>query len=209
MSEETNDLDLGMQKAISTLTSGDTVDDGSTSSKIADAITSSSGVGDLSRKLGVSRDVAQQILLNVHGTAASANGVLSNAGEMNSLKDNVVGVASNALTSIAEVAGAGLDIVGAHSLGQGIMRGATNAQNYVNENWLDTNQQRIQKARAVSNINYNINSQRKYDEDVKNGSSELMANFRKIARDYGHELSTATFSEMNNMAASAVGQLVP
>lgn len=209
MSEETNDLELGMQKAISNLTNGDTVDDKSISSKVADAITSSSGVGDLSRKLGVSRDVAQQILLNVHGTAASANGVLSDAGQMNSLKDNVVGAVSNGLTSIAGVAGAGLDIMGAHSLGQGIMRGATNAQNYVNENWLDANQQRIQKARAVSNINYNINSQRKYNEDIKNGSSELMASFRKIARDYGHELSTATLSEMNNMAASAVGQLVP
>lgn len=209
MSEETNDLELGMQKAISNLASGDTVDDGSTSSKVADAISSSSGVGDLSRKLGVSRDVAQQILLNVHGTAASVNGVLSNAGEMNSNKDNIVGVVSNALTSTAGVIGAGLDIVGAHSIGQGIMRGATNAQNYVNENWLDAKQQRIQKARAVSNINYNINSQRKYDEDVKNGSSELMANFRKIARDYGHELSTATLSEMNNMAASAIGQLIP
>lgn len=201
-----NELAEGLMKASSEGAGGEVSRDGSNSDVVANVLTLANGDTEMiSRRLGVSPEVAQQLANTAYNNSVNAIDALDRSTNAKSLAAEFGGgIPAGLLDAASAVATAnGLDGISKY-----ISRGANNVRNFVNS-IKGEDYEAYQRAKQLRELNYNHNSAVKEQEDIKNGMSSGLASITRYGRDMIHSFNVASGADMAEGIASGTGYLFP
>lgn len=201
-----NELAEGLIKASSEGAGGEVSKDGSNSDVVANVLSLANGDTEMiSRRLGVSPEVAQQLANTTYNNSVNAIDDLDRDTNLGSLAAEVgAGIGAGTL----DVGSAISSIAGLDGLAKSFSRGANGIRNFANS-LKGEDFARYQRAKQLRELNYNHNSAVKEQEDIKNGMSSGLASLSRYGRDAIHSLNTSSDADIAEGIASGVGYLVP
>ena len=201
-----NELTEGLIKASSEGAGGEVSKDSSNSDVVANVLSLANGDTEMiSRRLGVSPEVAQQLADTTYNNSVNAIDDLKRNTNAKSLAAELgAGVGAGILDMGSMVSTA----VGLNGVSKYFSRGANDIRNFANS-LKGEDFERFQRAKQLREINYNHNSAVKEQEDIKNGMSSGLAAITRYGRDMIHSFNVASSAELAEGTASGIGYLVP
>lgn len=201
-----NELAEGLMKASSEGAGGEVSRDGSNSDVVANVLSLANGDTEMiSRRLGVSPEVAQQLANSAYDNSVNAINDLDRDTNAKSLAAELgAGVGAGILDMGSLVSTA----VGLNGVSKYFSRGANGIRNFANS-LKGEDFERFQRAKQLRELNYNHNSAVKEQEDIKNGMSSGLASITRYGRDMIHSFNVASSAELAEGTASGIGYLAP
>lgn len=201
-----NELAEGLMKASSEGAGGKVSKDGSNSDVVANVLTLANGDTEMiSRRLGVSPEVAQQLANTTYNNSVNAINDLDRSTNAKSLAAEVGGGFG---AGILDVGSAVSTVAGLDGLAKHFSRGANNVRNFVNS-IKGEDYEAYQRAKQLRELNYNHNSAVKEQEDIKNGMSSGLASITRYGRDMIHSFNSSSSADIAEGIASGIGYLAP
>lgn len=201
-----NELAEGLMKASSEGAGGEVSRDGSNSDVVANVLSLANGDTEMiSRRLGVSPEVAQQLADTTYNNSVNAIDDLKRSTNAKSLAAEFGGGLGAGLLDVSSAVStaSGLDGLSKH-----FSRGANNVRNFVNS-IKGEDYEAYQRAKQLRELNYNHNSAVKEQEDIKNGMSSGLASLSRYGRDMIHSFNASSNADIAEGIASGVGYLAP
>lgn len=201
-----NELAEGLMKASSEGAGGEVSRDGSNSDVVANVLSLANGDTEMiSRRLGVSPEVAQQLANTTYNNSVNAINDLDRSTNAKSLAAEFGGgITAGTLDIGSAIATAnGLDGISKY-----LSRGANNVRNFANS-IKGEDYEAYQRAKQLRELNYNHNSAVKEQEDIKNGMSSGLASLSRFGRDMIHSFNASSSADIAEGIASGTGYLVP
>lgn len=201
-----NELTEGLIKASSEGAGGEVSRDGSNSDVVANVLSLANGDTEMiSRRLGVSPEVAQQLADTVYNNSVNAIDNLNRSTNAKSLAAEFGGGVS---AGLLDVCSAVSTISGFDGLSKKFSRGANNVRNFVNS-IKGEDYEAYQRAKQLRELNYNHNSAVKEQEDIRNGMSSGLASLSRYGRDMIHSFNASSSADIAEGIASGIGYLAP
>ena len=201
-----NELAEGLMKASSEGAGGEVSRDGSNSDVVANVLSLANGDTEMiSRRLGVSPEVAQQLANTTYNNSVNAIHDLDRSTNAKSLAAEFGG---GIPAGILDVGSAVATAYGLDGVSKYISRGANNVRNFVNS-IKGEDYEAYQRAKQLRELNYNHNSAVKEQEDIKNGMSSGLASMTRYGRDMIHSFNESSSADMAEGIASGMGYLAP
>ena len=201
-----NELAEGLIKASSEGAGGEVSRDGSNSDVVANVISLANGDTEMiSRRLGVSPEVAQQLANTAYNNSVNAIDDLDRSTNAKSLAAEFGGGLG---AGILDVGSAVSTLSGFDGLAKHFSRGANNVRNFANS-IKGEDYEAYQRAKQLRELNYNHNSAVKEQEDIKNGMSSGLASLSRYGRDMIHSFNTSSSADIAEGIASGMGYLAP
>lgn len=201
-----NDLAEGLVKATSEQTGGEVSKDNSSSDVVANVLSLANGDTEMiSRRLGVSPEVAQQLADSVYTNSTNASNDLSRDTNAKSLAAEFGGGLG---AGILDLGSAVSTLSGFDGLAKRFSRGANNVRNFANS-IKGEDYEVYQRAKQLRELNYNHNSAIKEQEDIRNGMSSGLASLSRYGRDMIHSFNSSSSADIAEGIASGVGYLAP
>lgn len=201
-----NELAEGLIKASSEGAGGEVSRDGSNSDVVANVISLANGDTEMiSRRLGVSPEVAQQLANTAYNNSVNAIDALDRSTNAKSLAAEFGGGLG---AGILDVGSAVSTLSGFDGLAKHFSRGANNVRNFANS-IKGEDYEAYQRAKQLRELNYNHNSAVKEQEDIRNGMSSGLASLSRYGRDMIHSFNASSNADIAEGIASGVGYLAP
>ena len=201
-----NELAEGLMKASSEGAGGEVSRDGSNSDVVANVLSLANGDTEMiSRRLGVSPEVAQQLANTTYNNSVNAIDDLDRSTNAKSLAAEFGGgIGAGTL----DVGSAVSTLSGFDGLAKRFSRGANNVRNFVNS-IKGEDYEAYQRAKQLRELNYNHNSAIKEQEDIRNGMSSGLASLSRYGRDMIHSFNASSNADIAEGIASGMGYLAP
>lgn len=201
-----NELAEGLMKASSEGAGGEVSKDGSNSDVVANVLSLANGDTEMiSRRLGVSPEVAQQLADTAYNNSVNA---IDNLDRNTNAKSLAAEFGGGIPAGLLDVSSAVATMHGLDGLAKHISRGANNVRNFVNS-IKGEDYEAYQRAKQLRELNYNHNSAVKEQEDIKNGMSSGLASISRYGRDMIHSFNASSSADIAEGIASGIGYLVP
>ena len=201
-----NELAEGLIKASSEGAGGEVSRDGSNSDVVANVLSLANGDTEMiSRRLGVSPEVAQQLADTAYNNSVNAIDDLDRSTNAKSLAAEFGG---GIAAGILDTGSAVSTLAGLDGLAKHFSRGANNVRNFANS-IKGEDYEAYQRAKQLRELNYNHNSVVKEQEDIKNGMSSGLASLSRYGRDMIHSFNVASSADIAEGIASGIGYLAP
>lgn len=201
-----NELAEGLIKASSEGAGGEVSRDGSNSDVAANVLSLANGDTEMiSRRLGVSPEVAQQLANTVYNNSVNAIDDLDRSTNAKSLAAEFGGGLG---AGILDLGSAVSTLSGFNGLAKKFSRGANNVRNFANS-LKGEDYELYQRAKQLRELNYNHNSAIKEQEDIRNGMSSGLASLSRYGRDMIHSFNVSSNADIAEGIASGVGYLAP
>lgn len=201
-----NDLAEGLIKATSEQTGGEVSKDNSSSDVVANVLSLANGDTEMiSRRLGVSPEVAQQLADSVYINSTNASDNLSRDTNAKSLAAEFGGGLGAGILDLGSTVST---LSGFDGLAKRFSRGANNVRNFANS-LKGEDYELYQRAKQLRELNYNHNSAIKEQEDIRNGMSSGLASLSRYGRDMIHSFNSSSSADIAEGVASGVGYLAP
>ena len=201
-----NELTEGLIKASSEGAGGKVSRDGSNSDVAANVLSLANGDTEMiSRRLGVSPEVAQQLANTVYNNSVNAIDDLDRSTNAKSLAAEIGGGLG---AGILDLGSSVSTLSGFDGLAKRFSRGANNVRNFVNS-IKGEDYEAYQRAKQLRELNYNHNSAIKEQEDIRNGMSSGLASLSRYGRDMIHSFNVSSSADIAEGIASGIGYLAP
>lgn len=201
-----NELTEGLIKASSEGAGGEVSRDGSNSDVVANVLSLANGDTEMiSRRLGVSPEVAQQLANTAYNNSVNAIDDLDRSTNAKSLAAEFGGELG---AGILDLGSAVSTLSGFDGLAKRFSRGANNVRNFANS-IKGEDYEAYQRAKQLRELNYNHNSAVKEQEDIRNGMSSGLASLSRYGRDMIHSFNASSSADIAEGIASGVGYLAP
>ena len=201
-----NDLAEGLIKASSEGAGGEVSRDGSNSDVVANVLSLANGDTEMiSRRLGVSPEVAQQLADTVYSNSVNAIDDLDRNTNAKSLAAELGGGLGAGILDLGSTVST---ISGFDGLAKRFSRGANSVRNFANS-LKGEDYELYQRAKQLRELNYNHNSAFKEQEDIRNGMSSGLASLSRYGRDMIHSFNSSSSADIAEGVASGIGYLVP
>lgn len=201
-----NELAEGLIKASSEGTGGEVSRDGSNSDVVANVLSLANGDTEMiSRRLGVSPEVAQQLADTAYNNSVNAIDDLDRGTNAKSLAAEFGGGLG---AGILDLGSAVSTLSGFDGLAKHFSRGANNVRNFANS-IKGEDYEAYQRAKQLRELNYNHNSAIKEQEDIRNGMSSGLASLSRYGRDMIHSFNASSNADIAEGIASGIGYLAP
>lgn len=201
-----NDLAEGLVKATSEQTGGEVSRDNSASDTVANVLSLANGDTEMiSRKLGVSPELAQRLADSVYNNSTNAVSNLNRDTNATSLGAEF---GSGLGAGIMDLGSAVSTLSGFDGLAKQFSRGANGIRNFANS-LKGEDYELYQRAKQLRELNYNHNSAVKEQEDIRNGMSSGLASLSRYGRDMIHSFNSSSDADIAEGIASGVGYLAP
>ena len=201
-----NDLAEGLIKATSEQTGGEVSQGNSSSDVVANVLSLANGDTEMiSRKLGVSPELAQHLADSVYSNSTNAS---ENLGRETNAKSLAAEFGGGLGAGILDLGSAVSTLSGFDGLAKRFSRNANNVRNLANSVKGD-DYEAYQRAKQLRELNYNQNSAIKEQEDVRNGMSSGLASLSRYGRDMIHSFNASSSADVAEGIASGVGYLAP
>lgn len=201
-----NELAEGLIKTSSEGAGGEVSKDGSNSDVVANVLSLANGDTEMiSRRLGVSPEVAQQLADTAYNNSINAIDALDRSTNAKSLAAEFGGGLG---AGILDVGSAVSTLSGFDGLAKHFSRGANNVRNFANS-IKGEDYEAYQRAKQLRELNYNHNSAVKEQEDIRNGMSSGLASLSRYGRDMIHSFNTSSNADIAEGIASGMGYLAP
>lgn len=201
-----NELAEGLMKASSEGAGGKVSRDGSNSDVVANVLSLANGDTEMiSRRLGVSPEVAQQLADTTYNNSVNA---IDNLDRSTNAKSLAAEFGGGIPAGLLDVGSAIATMHGFDGLAKHISRGANGIRNFVSS-IKGEDYEAYQRAKQLRELNYNHNSAVKEQEDIKNGMSSGLASITRYGRDMIHSFNSSSSADIAEGIASGVGYLVP
>lgn len=201
-----NELTEGLIKASSEGAGGEVSRDGSNSDVVANVLSLANGDTEMiSRRLGVSPEVAQQLANTAYNNSVNA---IDNLDRNTNAKSLAAEFGGGLGAGILDLGSAVSTLSGFDGLAKHFSRGANNVRNFANS-IKGEDYEAYQRAKQLRELNYNHNSAVKEQEDIRNGMSSGLASLSRYGRDMIHSFNAASNADIAEGIASGVGYLAP
>lgn len=201
-----NELAEGLIKASSEGAGGEVSRDGSNSDVVANVLSLANGDTEMiSRRLGVSPEVAQQLTDTAYNNSVNA---IDNLDRSTNAKSLAAEFGGGLGAGILDVGSAVSTLSGFDGLAKHFSRGANNVRNFANS-IKGEDYEAYQRAKQLRELNYNHNSAVKEQEDIRNGMSSGLASLSRYGRDMIHSFNTSSNADIAEGIASGMGYLAP
>ena len=201
-----NELAEGLMKASSEGAGGKVSRDGSNSDVVANVLSLANGDTEMiSRRLGVSPEVAQQLANTTYNNSVNA---IDNLNRSTNAKSLTAEFGGGIPAGILDVGSAVSTAAGLDGVSKYLSRGANNVRNFVNS-IKGEDYEAYQRAKQLRELNYNHNSAVKEQEDIRNGMSSGLASITRYGRDMIHSFNASSSADTAEGIASGIGYLVP
>ena len=201
-----NDLAEGLIKATSEQTGGEVSQGNSSSDVVANVLSLANGDTEMiSRKLGVSPELAQHLADSMYTNSTNASENLDRDTNAKSLAAEFGGGLG---AGILDLGSAVSTLSGFDGLAKRFSRDANNVRNLANS-FKGEDYEAYQRAKQLRELNYNQNSAIKEQKDINNGMSSGLASLSRYGRDMIHSFNASSSADMAEGIASGVGYLAP
>lgn len=201
-----NELAEGLMKASSEGAGGKVSKDGSNSDVVANVLSLANGDTEMiSRRLGVSPEVAQQLANTTYDNSVNA---IEDLDRNTNAKSLAAEFGSGLGAGILDVGSAVSTAAGLNGLAKAFSRGANGIRNFATS-IKGEDYEAYQRAKQLREMNYNHNSAIKEQEDVKNGMSSGLASITRYGRDMIHSFNSSSTADIAEGIASGIGYLAP
>lgn len=201
-----NELTEGLIKASSEGAGGKVSKDGSNSDVVANVLSLANGDTEMiSRRLGVSPEVAQQLADTVYNNSVNAIDNLDRDINAKSLAAEGLGGLG---AGILDLGSAVSTVSGFDGLAKRFSRGANSVRNFTNS-LKGEDYELYQRAKQLRELNYNHNSAIKEQEDIRKGMSSGLASLSRYGRDMIHSFNVSSSADIAEGIASGIGYLAP
>ena len=201
-----NELAEGLIKASSEGAGGEVSRDGSNSDVVANVLSLANGDTEMiSRRLGISPEVAQQLVDTAYNNSVNAIDDLDRNTNAKSLAAEIGGGIG---AGILDLGSAVSTLSGFDSLAKRFSRGANGIRNSVNS-LKGEDYELYQRAKQLRELNYNHNSAIKEQEDIRNGMPSGLASLSRYGRDMIHSFNSSSSADIAEGIASGIGYLAP
>lgn len=201
-----NELAEGLIKASSEGAGGEVSRDGSNSDVVANVLSLANGDTEMiSRRLGVSPEVAQQLADTAYNNSVNA---IDNLDRDTNAKSLAAEFGGGLGAGILDLGSAVSTLSGFDGLAKRFSRGANNVRNFANS-LKGEDYEAYQRAKQLRELNYNRNSAIKEQEDIKNGMSSGLASLSRYGRDMIHSFNASSSADVAEGIASGIGYLAP
>lgn len=201
-----NELTEGLIKASSEGAGGEVSRDGSNSDVVANVLSLANGDTEMiSRRLGVSPEVAQQLADTAYNNSVNA---IDNLDRDTNAKSLAAEFGGGLGAGILDLGSAVSTLSGFDGLAKRFSRGANNVRNFANS-LKGEDYEAYQRAKQLRELNYNHNSAVKEQEDIKNGMSSGLASLSRYGRDMIHSFNASSSADVAEGIASGIGYLAP